>query len=605
MSFLNKLKSIIEYIYLMGFRWFVFRVKYELLKKINYFDKVNKDILQKIDTANIKLFNYEKVSLINANFKGDSSFIKKADEAINGNIFAFSNEYFDYSENNKINWQMNPISKVKANNSLSWNNLPDFGEYGDIKLIWEASRFPQVYFFINAYAVTKDEKYAYSCITQIIDWIDTNPYPNGVNYKCGQEISFRIFAWINALEYFSSYLSKDDESKIVENIYISWLRVDANIDYAAKSVKNNHSISEAGGLFIVGLLFPQFKESKRLVDKGLKYLLKETSYQVYSDGSYIQHSFTYQRLALDLLSFIFLIADKKQFKIPNILKEHHNKMILFLNSFIQENGWLPNYGSNDGANLFPIDSSDYRDFRTSLNFAMGKSIFFDIEQKENVIVKNIEFNDGGYYILKNSNIFSFIRCHSYKDRPASNDMFHLDVWYKGQNIFCDAGSYSYNTNKEFKNNFIGVIGHNTIMLNNTNQMKQVLNFGYSNWTNVKKIEFDETLFLGENYAYKKEFNIIQTRSVNLDTNKLIVIDNITNISTQINIKQVWNTKFKVEVIDKYSLKVDNCIMTSNIPYKIEKSYISDYYNSYVIGTKIVFEIDTTKDFKIDTKMEFI
>ena len=605
MSLLNKFNSVFGYIKFMGFHWFIFRVKYKLLKKFNYFDKVNKNILQKVNIQDKSLFFYTRIGLIKDSFIADDSFIKKADEAIKGNIFSFSNEYFKYSENDKINWQMNPISKVKANDSLSWNNLPDFGEYGDIKLIWEVSRFPQVYYFINAYSITKDEKYATECIDQIIDWINNNPYPKGVNYKCGQEISFRIFAWINALEYFNDFISKENEKKIVKNIYISWLRIDSNIDYAAKSVKNNHSISEASGLLIIGLLFPQFKESKKLVQKGLKYLLKETTYQVYDDGSYIQHSFTYQRLALNVLSFVFLVANKKNFNLPVILKSRHQKLMEFLYSFMQKDGWLPNYGSNDGTNLFPIDNSDYRDFRVSLNFACGKSDFFDTPPNEIKLNKKIEFNDGGYYILKNKNIFSFIRSHSYKDRPAQNDMFHLDIWYKGKNIFCDTGSYSYNTDKQFKNNFIGVVGHNTIMINDSNQMKQVLNFGYSNWTKSKKNEFDKRHFLGENYAYKKVFGINQKRSVELEDNKFIILDNITNILEPTNIKQIWNTKSTVEVINKYSLKVDNCIIASNIPYKIKVSYISDYYNSYIDGSKIIFEIDAKEDLKIETIIEFI
>ena len=48
MSLLNKVKPIYEYIKLMGLDWFVFRVKYELLKKANYFDKVNDKILKKV-----------------------------------------------------------------------------------------------------------------------------------------------------------------------------------------------------------------------------------------------------------------------------------------------------------------------------------------------------------------------------------------------------------------------------------------------------------------------------------------------------------------------------------------------------------------------------
>ena len=45
----------------MGFDWFVFRVKYELLKKINYFDKVNDKILQKVSSCDNSKFFMNKL----------------------------------------------------------------------------------------------------------------------------------------------------------------------------------------------------------------------------------------------------------------------------------------------------------------------------------------------------------------------------------------------------------------------------------------------------------------------------------------------------------------------------------------------------------------
>lgn len=615
---IKKIFSIYEYVSLMGVLWFLFRLKYEFLKKINYFDRVNSKILKKVELTSSDIYKYQKINLVNKDYKSDDSFKEKADYAFNGKIFSFSNEYLDYNYENSFNWHINPLSKIKANINLSWNKLSDFGEYGDIKLIWEASRFPQIYYFINAYSIYNEEKYAKECISQIINWIDYNPSPKGVNYKCGQEISFRLFSWLVALDYFYDFFTKDEKTKIVRNIYISLLRIESNIDYAAKSVKNNHSISEAAGLFIGGLLFPQFDDSKRFLKKGIKYLLTETDYQVYNDGTYIQHSFTYQRLALDVLSYVMLITDKKSFRLPIELKLRHNKMIVFLNSFIQENGWLPNYGSNDGANLFPLSGDDYRDFRSSLNFATAVNTnsmifnnhdklieFFNIDILE---MKRIEQNDkyetGGYYILRNKDIFSFIRCHTYKDRPSQNDMFHLDIWYKCKNIFCDTGSYSYNTDKSFKNNFIGVIGHNTVMINDSNQMEQVLNFGYSNWTKAKCLFFDNNHFKAENYAYTKEFGIVQERDINLENDKLIITDKIKNIKQKTNIKQIWNTKYKVVKINETTLKVENCIIKSNVKYKIEDSFISDYYNSYVVGNRIIFELNTNKDFEIKTTIQF-
>lgn len=609
MGSLKKIKDIYSYINLMGIKWFLFRVKYEILKKIKYFDFINRRILSKIskyEKFEKSIFYYKKIDLVKKDIKSDKNFIEKANNAIQGNIFAFSNQYLNYNKDNKINWHINPVTRVEAKKNLPWNSLPDFGEYGDIKLVWEASRFPQIYFFIHAYSITKNNIYKDSCLEQIDNWIEENPYPYGVNYKCGQEITFRIFSWIIALEYFNDYIPKELEEKIVKNIYTSLLRINANIDYAAKSVKNNHSISEATGLLVGGLLFPQFKESKKFIKKGLKYILNETSYQIYSDGSYIQHSFTYQRLALDVLSFLFLITEKKDFLLPDILYKRHKKMIQFLYSFIQKDGWLPNYGTNDGANLFIVDNSNYRDFRTSLKFAQGESDFFNIKKRSNyTLEKQFGFKEGGYYILKNNNIFCFTRVHNYIDRPAHNDMLHLDIWHKGENIFCDSGSYSYNINKEFKNNFIGNIGHNTLMINNTNQMEQVLNFGWSNWTKAKLINFEKDYLIANNYAYRKNFNIIHQREIKLDIKQITVKDRIKNIKNKTNIKQIWNTKLNIEKIDEYTFKVANCVVRSNIKYIVEKSYISNYYNSYTIGSRVVYETEIDKDFEIVTIFIFI
>lgn len=89
----------------------------------------------------------------------------------------------------------------------------------------------------------------------------------------------------------------------------------------------------------------------------------------------------------------------------------------------------------------------------------------------------------------------------------------------------------------------------------------------------------------------------------MENDKIVIVDSIKNIKENTNIKQIWNTKFEVSHIDEYSLKVDGCIISSNIKHRLEKSYISDYYNSYVEGIRIIFEIDTTIDFDIKTIIE--
>ena len=149
MNLLQKYSSIFQYLKLMGLDWILFRIKYLFMQKSYHFDRVNKKILKKSDALEKEKLVMPKIGWVNSDFKGNNALLEKADSALDGKIFAFSHEYFDYHENDKITWNMNPLSKVKYDNNLNWNKLPDFGKYGDIKLIWEVSRFPQVYSFIN------------------------------------------------------------------------------------------------------------------------------------------------------------------------------------------------------------------------------------------------------------------------------------------------------------------------------------------------------------------------------------------------------------------------------------------------------------------------
>lgn len=601
----------------MGISWTIFRIKYELKKWMGYFVKVNKTIIKKSNSLKSYSFESPKIIYHLAPKYYHHDIIERAEEAIKGIIYGFSSQYLDYSENDRINWHINPKTRIAAPDNIVWNKLADFADYGDIKLIWEASRFPQVLHFILAYNQSKDIKYANACIQQISDWIDNNPFPFGVNYKCGQEISIRLIMWIIAIDYFKNMIDEKIKFKIIKNIYTSLLRIDANIDYAAKSVKNNHSISEASGLLIGGLLFPQFPESSKWRRKGLKYLQNETAYQIYCDGSYIQHSMTYQRFVLDMISFVILICKQMNFELPREIIGRHKKMIIFLHSLIQKNGYLPNYGSNDGAMLFPLCISNYRDFRPSINFASALSFggylydggqelleFFGINVPGIELPKKKEFNTGGYYILKNDDIFIFCRCHTYKHRPAQNDMLHVDIWYKGKNIFRDSGTYSYNTDSSLKDNFTGVKGHNTVQINDNNYMDSVLNFGLTNWTRSRLIRFNDRIFEGEHYAYMKKYGISVNRKIEILDKKIIIRDLIKGVKNNIDVKQIWNSNEHFKKQNQNMLLFDLLTMESNVNFFQETSPYSEYYSLYDKGQRIIFHTNTKKDIEIETIIKF-
>ena len=142
--------SLFKYASRMGTGWILFRLKYAIQRKTGFFNRKNHKILKLKDKLKQKDF-FKTVSfqheIINHNFKGNKALLNKANQAKDGKIFSFSHKYYDYSNSDaNISWHYNPINKKSSPADIAWNKLADFGSYGDIKNIWEASRFPQVYF---------------------------------------------------------------------------------------------------------------------------------------------------------------------------------------------------------------------------------------------------------------------------------------------------------------------------------------------------------------------------------------------------------------------------------------------------------------------------
>src|SRR5690606_21719825 len=86
------------------------------------------------------------------------------------------------------------------------------------------------------------------------------------------------------------------------------------------------------------------------------------------------------------------------------------------------------------------------------------------------------------YVFKEKEVLTFIRCGSHKDRPSQADNLHLDIWYKGENVLQDAGSYKYNTTTDLLKYFMGTESHNTVMIDEYDQMKKGSRFIWYKWS---------------------------------------------------------------------------------------------------------------------------
>lgn len=525
--------------------------------------------------------------LINISDQEKSFVIQVADHSLQGNIFCFSNWFADYGD--PINWHLNPVKKIQWPKDLHWSKAMKFYG-GDVKLVWEVNRFPQVYFLVRAFNLTKDPKYIRGFVHQISNWAEQNPYLLGVNWASGQELAIRVLSWIFGLYNFyqSEEFSEEDFDSLIRLIYLHAYHINNNIHYAYYAVHNNHLIGEALALYTVGTLFPFMPHAEKWKLKGKQLLLNKCPEQFYEDGGYCQLSHNYHRLALHYYLWAVRIGelndDKFSEKVYNIFKK--SAEYLYQNMNISD-GRLPNWGSNDGGLLNPWNCCDYTDFRPLLAaiyrvcgeaspFPTGnwdeESLWFlgevISEKQKDSIQETQSFLPSGLHILRQStNDFCVLRCGTPVDRFGQADQLHVDIFFDGKNIAVDGGSYLYNDEIRFHEYFMGTRSHNTVVVDQQDQMFLWRRFKWLYKSMAKLIQFDRKnkIVTGEHYGYFRiEKGLIHNRTVQMDEDKIVIKDQLSSPGHN---KHEYNLHWNLDVdnmhqmesgeIKTFELKKDN------------------------------------------------
>ncbi|NJC26124.1 alginate lyase family protein [Neolewinella antarctica] len=452
-----------------------------------------------------------------------------------------------------------------------WTEIPDLDPaLGDVKYVWEKSRFSYLLSLIR-YDYHFEADQSELVFAEIDSWLDANPLNLGPNYLCSQEISLRLLNWLFALYYYqdSAALTQVRWERLTQSIYGQLLHVRANIHFSRIAVRNNHAITETLMLYVGGLLFPSFPGAAEWKHRGKAWFEEEIAYQVYDDGTFIQHSHNYHRVLVQLLSYATAISGANGERFSDKV---HDRASLTLNYLYQctqpENGELPNYGSNDGALFFPLADQGYRDYRPQLNglsqLLHGTMPFPEAGTEEaawlSVVSKGVSatgadkalsqqktnrFPNGGIYTFRDGNTFTSLHCQTYHDRPAHADNLHLDLWTDGVNLLRDGGTYRYNTDPDKLKFFMGSASHNTVMLGDHDQMLKGSRFIWFNWTTAltaSLLEEDGAYhFTGRIAAFKELGGVWHNRTVvKYEGASVWVVEDEIERPTDLPMIQHWN-----------------------------------------------------------------
>lgn len=401
-----------------------------------------------------------------------------------------------------IAWHSNIAAGLDAPAAAHWSRIGDFG-YGDIKLIWEPSRFGFAFALARAYARDGAVGHAELFWTLLEDWRAHNPPHRGPNWKCGQETSLRLLAWSFAAYAFlhSPATTPARAVMLAELVAVSAERVSANIGYAL-SQRNNHGVSEALGLFTAGALFPLLRGARAWEERGRRLLERLARELIYVDGGFAQHSVNYQRLILHNFLWAIAVARRQGRPFSDELRRRVGLAAALLYQ-IQDSatGRLPRYGHDDGALILPLTGLPYDDYRPVLQAAAYLTDgvrWYDPGPWDEELLwlagpealsaplapplrGDLRAPTAGLYTLRGETGFAFVHCGPFRHRPAHADLLHLDLWWRGLNIARDAGTYSYNAPELWDTTLGETRCHNTVSVDGLSQMDRASRFLWLPW----------------------------------------------------------------------------------------------------------------------------
>lgn len=501
-------------------------------------------------------FLFDQVNSIPQSVSWDQfQVVKEADHYLAGITRFFSKT--DYQTGFPPDWHLDPLKNTRIIPDKHWSQISDNGTY-DIKFVWEASRLSQIYTLVRAYARTKDDNYCEAFWRILEDWMTHNPPGMGPNWMDGQEAALRLMAICFGFSAFRNHPLTSNEKVEQLTILVASLadRIYKNIDYAIFT-RSNHTISEGLGIWLVGTLFPELKHAEKYQKRGKSILEKEACRQIYPDGSYCMHSLNYHRFVLHIFMFALRIGELNESKLSICVYQAIERSTEYLYQLIDPaTGLMPQYGSNDGALVMLLNSCDFTDYRPVIqlgHYMIKKKLVFppgpwdedlfwfygdealnSLIETKNQIPDSI-FLDSGISKISGDSTRAFIRCGTIKDRPSHADQNHLDLWWQGKNIAVDAGTYLYSGDQHWRNGLANTIVHNTVTVDQQDQMHRFSRFIWVNWSNGNVIDLKEEngfkYWQGQHDGYTRlKDPVLHKRTVALLENQAwLVVDHVAGL----------------------------------------------------------------------------
>jgi hypothetical protein len=528
--------------------------------------------------------------------------IKEADEILEGNVRLFGANLvpLNFSLPGRIShWTLHETGKIQF-------------PVEDIKFTWEPVRFGWAITLGKAYFLTRNKQYSEAFWKYFGEFTQNNPLNKGPNWQSGQEVALRLIALVISLNLLKPSFRLDSKKvrPIFELIADHAERILPTLTYA-KAQNNNHLISEAVGLYTAGVFLSRHPRSAKWKKTGCDLFDQAVQNQISSDGEYIQHSTNYHRmfLMLSLWMQYLLETEGKEFE-----SQTGKKLALASTWLVGQldylSGKVPNLGHNDGSNILPFTEANYSDYRpivqASSRAFLAKAalpagnwddlcLWLGLPNSpvlpESIDLKKLWQENR----IGTQTSWASMRAVSYHSRPAHADQLHIEIWHQGINVACDPGTYLYNAAPPWDNKLSSTLVHNTIAINDQDQMMRAGRFLWLDWSKAKIIANTPNTINGIQDGYIKSGVIHKRKLENQNKEGWLVTDKL----VQVNGKKIKRSILLNWLVPDWSFKVTNNTVTFNAPFgemRVElfthAGIIADGLNIIRAGISLVSKADS-------------
>lgn len=439
-------------------------------------------------------------------------------------------------------WHAHPITGHRYPDDVHWSALSDADPIaGDIKDVWDLSRFGWLLPRLRQWAATGDDAVAEGIWRVIEDWVAANPPYRGVHWMCGQETSLRTMTTMflaDALR--DSPTTTPARRELVGSMVVDAVgRVAPTMAYAL-SQRNNHAISEAGFLWSAAVLAPELADADRLRRRAARALTEAVEDQFAADGSYSQHAPTYQRVAMQVLLWCLAVSRSTGTAVPAGVPEAVARGAGHLRSLLVPggDGVVPNLGSNDGAHVLPLTGQPIGDFRPLLVHARAaidgttdlpagpwdeEAAWFGLTARRSASPTLVPGSVTRALTVGTSHVV--FRAGPLRHRPAHADQLHVDVWFDGRPVAVDAGSYRYTAPAPWANALAGEEVHNLPRIEGVPQAVRSGRFFWRRWAEAEVVPGAPT-DVARTARLELPDGSVLVRAVRVEQGRAVVVDRI-------------------------------------------------------------------------------